>query len=172
MKYLKMTSYFAIPLSALLLSANTQAESENTINDVVVVETPEIDQEELKCLADNIYYESGHEPENGRIAVAAVTLNRVASERFPENICSVVYQRTRRTCQFSWTCMRTRAPNPAVYEESFAIAEKVLTTEINHSNIIPENVMWYHADYVNPGWHNLRRVTKIGRHIFYRDRNG
>jgi spore germination cell wall hydrolase CwlJ-like protein len=36
------------------------------------------------------------------------------------------------------------------------------------ANEVAPNVLWYHADYVAPVWrHNLRRVTKIGAHIFY-----
>ena len=39
----------------------------------------------------------------------------------------------------------------------------------NASASLPTDVMWYHADYVAPKWrNNLRRVEKIGAHIFYR----
>ena len=120
---------------------------------------------ELKCLADNIYYEAGNQSTRGKLAVAAVTINRVNSPKFPKSICSVVYQRTRGTCQFSWTCMRKYVPNPEQYAEAKRVAEKVLFAGANHG-VLGKNVLFYHADYVNPGW-NLRRVTKIGDHIFY-----
>ena len=120
---------------------------------------------ELKCLADNIYYEAGNQSTKGKLAVAAVTINRVNSPKFPKSICSVVYQRTRGTCQFSWTCMRKYVPNPEQYAEAKRVAEKVLFAGANHG-VLGKNVLFYHADYVNPGW-NLRRVTKIGDHIFY-----
>ena len=120
---------------------------------------------ELKCLADNIYYEAGNQSTRGKLAVAAVTINRVNSPKFPKSICSVVYQRTRGTCQFSWTCMRKYVPNPVQYAEAKRVAERVLFAGANHG-VLGKNVLFYHADYVNPGW-NLRRVTKIGDHIFY-----
>lgn len=120
---------------------------------------------ELKCLADNIYYEAGNQSTKGKLAVAAVTINRVNSPKFPKSICSVVYQRNRGTCQFSWTCMRKYVPNPEQYAEAKRVAEKVLFAGANHG-VLGKNVLFYHADYVNPGW-NLRRVTKIGDHIFY-----
>jgi spore germination cell wall hydrolase CwlJ-like protein len=120
---------------------------------------------ELKCLADNIYYEAGNQSTKGKLAVAAVTINRVKSPKFPKSVCSVVYQRTGRTCQFSWTCMKKYRPNPERYAEAKKVAEKVLFAGANHG-IFGRNVLFYHADYVNPGW-NLRRVTKIGDHIFY-----
>jgi len=39
-------------------------------------------QDEVKCLADNIYWESAYEPVDGRVGVALVTLNRVQDSRF------------------------------------------------------------------------------------------
>jgi len=120
----------------------------------------------ITCLADNIYYEAGNEPRNGKIAVAGVTLNRMRNPKFPSNVCSVVYQRTSRVCQFSWTCMRRPAKDPVLYAEAKDIAKKVLTSEINTRIVVNKDVLFYHADYVNPRW-RLERVTKIGRHIFY-----
>jgi len=120
----------------------------------------------ITCLADNIYYEAGNEPRNGKIAVAGVTINRMRNPKFPSNVCSVVYQRTSRVCQFSWTCMRRPAKDPVLYAEAKDIAKKVLTSEINTRIVVNKDVLFYHADYVNPKW-RLERVTKIGRHIFY-----
>lgn len=121
---------------------------------------------ELKCLADNIYYEAGNQSSTGKLAVAAVTINRVKSPKFPKSVCSVVYQRTRGTCQFSWVCEgKKKVRSQVQYAESKRIAEKVLLSGANHG-IFGRNVLFYHADYVNPRW-NLRRVTKIGDHIFY-----
>jgi spore germination cell wall hydrolase CwlJ-like protein len=120
---------------------------------------------ELKCLADNIYYEAGNQSTQGKLAVAAVTINRVNSPKFPKSVCSVVYQKSRGVCQFSWVCQRNRAPSGTMYAEAKRVAEKVLFAGANH-NVLGKNVLFYHADYVNPGW-NLRRVAKIGDHIFY-----
>jgi spore germination cell wall hydrolase CwlJ-like protein len=121
---------------------------------------------ELKCLADNIYYEAGNQSTTGKLAVAAVTINRVKSPKFPKSVCSVVYQKTRGTCQFSWVCEgKKRVRSQQQYAESRKVAEKVLLSGANHG-IFGRNVLFYHADYVNPRW-NLRRVTKIGDHIFY-----
>ena len=33
---------------------------------------------------------------------------------------------------------------------------------------VSNDVLWYHADYVSPGWGSrLTRVSQIGAHIFY-----
>ena len=51
-------------------------------------------QSDLECLARNIYYEAGSEPEEGKAAVGLVTINRSRSGNFPTTICGVVNQRT------------------------------------------------------------------------------
>lgn len=47
-----------------------------------------------ECLARNIFHEAGNEPEEGKVAVGMVTINRVRSGQFGKTICSVVNQRT------------------------------------------------------------------------------
>jgi spore germination cell wall hydrolase CwlJ-like protein len=46
------------------------------------------------CLARNIFYEAANEPEEGKVAVGMVTINRVKDGRFAKTICGVVNQRT------------------------------------------------------------------------------
>ena len=53
------------------------------------------------CLAQNIYFEAGNQPLAGKIAVANVTLNRVEHDKFPNNVCDVVYQT--KEWRTSWT---------------------------------------------------------------------
>lgn len=119
---------------------------------------------ELKCLADNIYFESLIEPVAGQIAVANVTMNRVNSPHFPNTVCEVVWQKK----QFSWTHDgKSDVPSEKVlWFEVYNIAEKVYNGEISD---ITEGSTFYHADYVNPSWASKmdRKVVKIGRHIFY-----
>ena len=46
----------------------------------------------LLCMSLNLYFEARGEEVQGQIAVAEVTLNRVASPAFPDDICGVVLQ--------------------------------------------------------------------------------
>ena len=46
----------------------------------------------LTCLALNVYFEARNQPVNGQIAVSSVVLNRVKSNKYPNDICSVVKQ--------------------------------------------------------------------------------
>lgn len=125
-------------------------------------------QKQVDCLAKNIYYESGTESYEGKLAVAQVTMNRVNSGMFASDVCSVVYQRTDRTCQFSWTCMKVSdTRDKYMWEESLLVAKKALTQPYLHDTIAKSNALYYHAVYVNPGWKKNKVVTKIGNHIFY-----
>lgn len=127
----------------------------------------------LNCLALNVYREAGHEPFEGKVAVAQVTLNRVESGDFPKEICAVVYQKGKNpftdkiVCQFSWYCETKHHKRPIddeVYDESYRVAKMVFLEGFRLESI--QNALYYHADYVNPNW-KLKRITKIGNHIFY-----
>ena len=54
----------------------------------------EVDPRDLKCLSKNIFYEAASEPEEGKVAVGLVTLNRAQDGRFGNSICDVVEQRS------------------------------------------------------------------------------
>jgi len=130
-------------------------------------------EKEIDCLAKNIYYEAGNEPFEGKVAVALVTLNRVKSPHFPKDICSVVYQQNivynKVICQFSWYCdskAKVRPIHQATYNESVRVAKKVLLEGFK-LEIISEDVLFYHANYISPKWKRTR-VTQIGKHIFYK----
>ena len=59
-------------------------------------------QKQVSCLAENIYFEAAHEPLEGKHAVGFVTINRVQSGNYANDICGVVQQRDGNLCQFSW----------------------------------------------------------------------
>lgn len=134
--------------------------------------TAEMRERQLGCLAKNIYYEAGSEPFEGKVAVAQVTMNRVASSQFPNDVCKVIYQKNifyeRVVCQFSWVCDREvvfKPTNRANYNESMIAAQKVLLEDYRLPSLT--SALYYHADYVNPGW-KKEKVAKIGHHIFYK----
>mgnify|MGYP003643630555 CR=1 FL=1 len=120
-------------------------------------------EEQLNCLALNIYHESRGEEIEGQIAVAHVTMNRVEHTYWPDTICDVVYQRR----QFSWTfTIADPTPNDTTaWEESMFVAELVMRSK----TIDPTNgATFYHAKRVSPSWARQMDVsTIIGLHIFY-----
>jgi len=131
-------------------------------------------ERQLKCMADNIYYEAAMEPAEGKIAVAQIVMNRVAHPSFPKDPCAVIYQRTvfhkNVVCQFTWLCdgsVNRRPIRQDLYAESQRAAKMVLMEGFRLPSL--NDALFYHADYVNPRWNKVR-VTTIGRHIFYRPR--
>ena len=47
-------------------------------------------QQEISCLADNIYWEARNQETRGMLAVAFVTRNRVISPHYPDTYCEVI----------------------------------------------------------------------------------
>jgi spore germination cell wall hydrolase CwlJ-like protein len=129
---------------------------------------------QLECLTRNIYWEAASEPFEGKVAVAQVTLNRVKSGKFASSVCGVVYQKNiiyeKVVCQFSWFCEgnhKVKAVYTPLWKESEEVAKRVLFEGFRLPSL--EKAMYYHADYVQPGW-KLPKIEKIGRHIFYGER--
>lgn len=121
---------------------------------------------ELRCLAQNIFYEAVGEPLEGKLAVAAVTLNRVKHSYFPNTICGVVFQSNSRGCQFSWTCGPKARFNQAEYDVAHKIASQVLTTGRTLSRL--KNALYFHSVHVTPNWDFAEPIEQIGNHIFYK----
>lgn len=127
-------------------------------------------EDELFCLAQNIYFEARSEPTAGRRAVAHVVMNRVASSRFPSTVCEVVRQggeSRRYKCQFSWWCdgLSDDVKNAKAWKDAERLASFVYW---GLSQDMTEGALWYHADYVKPRWRTaFKKGPTIGRHIFY-----
>ena len=117
---------------------------------------------QLACLTKNIYYEAAFEPFEGKVAVAQVTMNRVASGAFHSTVCGVVYAYK----QFSWTLDNTRKiRDRKAWEASVDLAVAVLTRSIPLPNF---SALYFHTKQVRPHWNrNKRVVAVIGNHIFY-----
>lgn len=126
--------------------------------------------QQVKCLAENIYYESRGESLQGQIAVAKVTLTRL-DEGYARTVCGVVKQRNPNGCQFEWVCTGTASsPAGSLWTQAVGIAALVI-----HSPTAVEDptngATHFHATYINwqPGWKRVKdSVQHIGNHVFYR----
>jgi spore germination cell wall hydrolase CwlJ-like protein len=158
---------------------------QNKLNNLSLIDTEEVSsigafktalkekERKLQCMTQNVYWEAASEPAEGKLAVAQIVMNRVESGKFPDDPCKVIHQKNivyeKVLCQFSWYCEQGPSSKPVhkkLWEESREAAKMVLVDGFR----LPElkDALYYHADYVNPQW-NKKRVTKIGRHIFYKD---
>lgn len=132
-------------------------------------------KKEQKCLAIGIYFEARGEPVKGQAAVAQVILNRVRNPTYPDTICGVVYQNDhwRNRCQFSFACdgIRDTISSPKHWDTAVAVASSVTAGKIWLDSV--GSSTHYHATYVSPKWApTMKRLVKIGQHIFYRTYNG
>ena len=147
----------------------------NTITNNARSNVPTVSNQEIDCLARNIYHEARGEPRNGKIAVGIVTINRRNDSRFPNTICGVINQRTRAVCQFSWRCHTVRAPvrSDQNWLESQQIARSLLTDRGFFQQFRQRmgNILFFHAQYVRPAWSRSKvRLYAIGAHFFYGER--
>jgi spore germination cell wall hydrolase CwlJ-like protein len=132
---------------------------------VTTITQPVVNLKELQCLARNIFFEAASEPEEGKVAVGLVTLNRVQDGRFAQSVCGVVDQklvkdvpkdivvekrslfRTEREtqtvwskltiCQFSWRCVSVKDPKGTDerWEESQRIARDLLAMSDSYPDL-------------------------------------
>ena len=127
---------------------------------------------ELRCLAENIYFEARGESLEGQYAIAEVTMNRLASPYFPDTVCEVVHDtrfdrlRRRLVAHFSWTAFERSEPKGPAWDQAMKVAATVYD---GHAMPVVPGALFYHATYVNPYWASSKKVVaKIGNHIFYR----
>jgi N-acetylmuramoyl-L-alanine amidase len=145
--------------SGFILQANTDAARQRAAD--------------LRCLAENIYFEARGEPLPGQYAIAEVTMNRLASPYFPGTICEVVHDtrwdplRRRLIAHFSWTELEPRSePTGPAWKQAIDVATAVYDKV--YTPVVP-NALFYHATSIRPYWAKTKRVVaKIGNHVFYR----
>lgn len=128
--------------------------------------------EELRCLALNVYFEARGESREGQEAVAHVVMNRAADPRFPSFVCAVVQEggKDSHDCQFSWWCDRfsDRPTHMADWQLAKDIARSVYRGDVADPT---EGALWYHATHVRAYWRgHYQKSRRIGNHIFYRDK--
>jgi len=125
------------------------------------------DEKEITCLAKNIYFEARNEPREGKYGVAMVTMNRVASSKYPGNVCDVVYQ----YWQFSWFWdgLSDEPKEGKAWTNSLWLAALIYDNYDLGLADPTDGSLYYHAVYVNPRWApKLKLVKTIGLHKFYK----
>lgn len=128
--------------------------------------------EQWRCLATAIYFESRGEPLMGQIAVAEVILNRVDDRRFPNSVCAVTTQgvgTAGRACQFSYACDgRSDVMAAGVARDR---SEKLAALMLSgRERVVTSGATHFHATYVSPRWsRKMTRTAAVGAHLFFRN---
>ncbi len=130
-----------------------------------VTELPSLEMnDEMRCLATAVYFESRGEPLEGQLAVAQVILNRV-QQRWANSICGVVYQPR----QFSFA-NDGQSDTPRVKHDWNTAKAVAVIAAAGEWQEIAKDATHFHAARVAPGWSNLVRISRYGNHVFYRQR--
>lgn len=120
-----------------------------------------ISREDLMLLARVIHAEARGESFEGKVAVGAVILNRLASPYFPKTIKEIIYQKNNHVYQFS--PVRDGSINLQPDEKAIQAAVQAL------SGVDPTNgsLFFYNPDISKDQWiRTLPVVTRIGNHVF------
>jgi spore germination cell wall hydrolase CwlJ-like protein len=125
--------------------------------------------EDINCLAKNIYYEARGVSIQKQKAVAKVTMNRVRSNSYPNDICSVVYQKS----QFSWTAnsnAKRGLREPKAWARSYALAYKIVYKGIDPYPGL--SAKWFHDTSIRkPYWaKSLQVELRVPPFIFYKEK--
>ncbi|MFC7441104.1 cell wall hydrolase [Laceyella putida] len=117
-------------------------------------------QEEIDLLARAVYSESRGEPYKGQVAVAAVILNRVDSDIFPNSVKGVVYQPGAFTAVSDGQI--NLKPNDSAY--------KAVYQAIQGADPTKGALYYYNPETASSKWMKNRskkmKTIKIGKHVF------
>ena len=132
---------------------------------------------EFQCMVANLYFEARGEGYEGMKAVAAVTVNRMKSGKYPRTLCGVIFQRK----QFSWTHQKSWSSIQKIMTGSIKLSGKdakayqnavIIAAEATRKTFSVDKLqdsLFYHAYYVHPRWtRKMQKVAIVGSHIFYK----
>lgn len=129
-----------------------------------IVTPKQVSSNDYVCMSKALYFEARGESTTGIIAVANVILNRKKNKKFPDDICNIVHQRTKYTCQFSWVCDNPKFDMSKVPNRVKVIAAKAIQGQLKD---VTGGALFFHSLTMNP-WDNLRHTRTVGRHNFYK----
>jgi spore germination cell wall hydrolase CwlJ-like protein len=73
------------------------------------------------------------------------------------------------TCQFSWSCTKVKKPkaDDPRWIASQEVAYELLAGGYDKHEEKYGNLKYFHATFVRPAWHGVKRIIRIGGHVFY-----
>ncbi|HET7578309.1 MAG TPA: spore cortex-lytic enzyme [Bacillales bacterium] len=112
---------------------------------------------QIQLLAQLVYAESRGEPFKGQVAVAAVVLNRIDSQKFPDSVAGVIYQ------PHAFTCVQFGTFYDQPDKEAYrAVYEAIQGWDPSHHSLYYFNPVKATSDWI---W-SRTETLQIGHHIF------
>ncbi len=123
-------------------------------------------EKDYEVLCTIVEAEAGDQDEKGKILVANVILNRVRDDEFPDNITDVVFQKSKKTYQFSPTRPGGRYYRVTPTQNTIECVDRALKGE-DYS----EGAIYFAMKTSSKSWFNtsLEFLFKHGDHYFYKD---
>lgn len=151
-----------------------QQSAVQSVTEAVSPPVQDLNEHEVHCMAEAIYFEARGESLKGQEGVGYVVMNRVQSRHFPTTVCGVVYQSTvvhhgrhrRRVCQFGWACQRNRIVEHEAWAHALDLARLVML------KMAPNpvgNCIYFHSAREGLSRHARYAMRlRIDHHLFYR----
>lgn len=132
---------------------------------------------EIRCIADNVWFEARGEGKEGWDAILTVMQSRIKDKRFPNEYCKVVKQKRKNICQFSWVCdsrlnNSTKHRSTNLYREIYDYCETFYQAPHYFIDEKIDGALYYHSNKVKRtalGKMKLSEPVKVGNHYFYRE---
>ena len=145
----------AEPIPAAFASTDPDPAAQSTV--------AEPDTASVECMAKVVLHEAGHEPRQGKVAVAQTLMNRLATGRMGGSICEVVNQ----PGQFFRTAAYNPAQDGAAWADAVEVARTVLTGSAD--DVAPGAMFFRSAAHpASIFFRSRQRIAAVGAQIFYR----
>lgn len=154
---------FSVLVTILGLEKNIDYGSSKELQDVpykkVVLEkevlSKTLSEGEVYTLAQCVEAEAGVGNTESQKHITQVILNRVASDKFPNSVEEVIFQK--RGCIPQFSVAYNGMMNRKVKEETLMNVYKVLM----HGTDLPDNVLYFYADFVKDNWVNTLNIYSV-----------
>ncbi|NRD76283.1 cell wall hydrolase [Bacillus sp. BRMEA1] len=158
--YWKVAAKYGVPIHNLM-AANHAASTTLYTGQNLVIPNSTISAADKDLMARLVHAEAKGESYAGKVAVAAVILNRVKNPQFPPTVRKVIYQA--HSGHYAFTPVQNGAINQAADEDS----KKAVNEAIAYSGEGKGSLYFYNPRIAKSGWINTRQVTvTIGHHRF------
>ncbi|WHY85146.1 cell wall hydrolase [Neobacillus novalis] len=158
--YWKIASKFGVPVNSLM-KANNAASSALNIGQNLVIPNSTVTSAEKDLMARLVHAEAKGEPYAGKVAVATVILNRVASKDFPNTINGVIYEKSNGYYAF------TPVQNGAINQPADAASKQAVNEALAFKGQGNGSLFFFNPKTAVSKWIFSREVTvTIGNHRF------
>ena len=158
----KIASKYGVPI-AQLKSVNNRTSDMIYPGQSLVIPNATISEADKDLMARLVYAEAKGEPYAGKVAVATVILNRVASPEFPNSIREVIYQVSNGYYAF------TPVQNGAINQPADVASRNAVNEAIAFRGQGSGSLFFYNPKAAVSQWITSRPVTvTIGNHRFAR----